>query len=345
MGLKSEILEQPQVLRHLLESQAEHIREAAAFIRRHEVDYVFLAARGTSDNAGLYLKYLWGAHNGLPVAPAAPSLFTLYGQPPRLARALVAGISQSGQSPDIVAVLHEGRRQGAPAIAITNDPTSPLAQNADVVLDIQAGEEKAVAATKTYTAQLLTIAMLSAALAEDEAAWEALAALPGFVEQAIEQDGAIARAAERYTFMPQCVVLGRGYNYATAVEWALKLKELTYVVTDGYSAADFQHGPIAIVEHGFPVLAIAPQGQVYDEMLALLRELKDRHSADLVIMSDASEALDLATTPVQLPADVPEWLSPIVSIVLGQLFAYHLTRARGFDTEKPRGLSKVTYTE
>src|SRR5690606_20523697 len=196
MGLKSEILEQPQVLRHLLESQADHIREAAAFIRRHEVDYVFLAARGTSDNAGLYLKYLWGAHNGLPVAPAAPSLFTMYGQPPRLGRALVAGISQSGQSPDIVAVLHEGRRQGAPAIAITNDPTSPLAQNADVVLDIQAGEEKAVAATKTYTAQLLTIAMLSAALAEDEAAWEALAALPGFVEQAIEQDGAIARAAE-----------------------------------------------------------------------------------------------------------------------------------------------------
>lgn len=345
MGLKSEIFEQPQVLRHLLVSQAEHVREAAGFIRRYDAGYVFLAARGTSDNAGLYLKYLWGAHNGLPTALAAPSLFSIYRQPPRLDRALVVGISQSGQSPDIVGVLREGRRQGAPAIAITNDPASPLAQNADVVLDIQAGEEKAVAATKTYTAQLLTIAMLSAALAEDEARWDALQRLPELVEQATEQDSAIERAVERYTFMPQCVVLGRGYNYATAYEWALKLKELTYVLTEPYSSADFQHGPIAIVEHGFPVLAVAPQGPVFDEMLSLLRELKDDHRADLVVISDAEEALELATTPVQLPADVPEWLSPIVSIVLGQLFAYHLTRAKGFDTEKPRGLSKVTHTE
>lgn len=345
MGLKDEIFEQPQVLQRLLESQAGNVREIADIIQQRDVDYVFLAARGTSDNAGLYLKYLWGAHNGLPIALAAPSLFTMYGQPPRLDRALVVAISQSGQSPDIVGVVREGARQGAPTLAITNDAGSPLAENAEFVLDIRAGEEKAIAATKTYTAQLLTIAMLSAALAHDEAGWEALQHLPGLVQQAVEQDSVIERAAGRYTFMPQCVVLGRGYNYATAFEWALKLKELTYVLTQPYSSADFQHGPIAIVEHGFPVLAIAPHGRVFNEMLALLRKLKDDHRADLLIISNADEALNLATTPLHLPGDVPEWLSPLVSIVLGQLFAYHLTCAKGFDPENPRGLRKVTHTE
>lgn len=345
MGLRDEILEQPQVLRRLLETQAQRVREVADAIRERDVDYVFLAARGTSDNAGLYLKYLWGTHNGLPTALAAPSLFTMYGQPPRLSRALVVGISQSGQSPDIVGVLREGRRQGAPALALTNDPQSPLAQQADFVLDIYAGEERAVAATKTYTAQLLTIAMLSAALTRDDARWGALQHVPDLVQRALEQDAAIERAAQRYTFMSHCVVLGRGYNYATAFEWALKLKELAYVLTEPYSSADFQHGPIAIVEHGFPVLAVAPQGKVAGEMLALLRRLKGEHRADLLVISNDEEALGLATTPLRLPPGVPEWLSPLVSIVLGQLFAYHLTCAKGFDPESPRGLRKVTHTE
>src|SRR5574341_2469446 len=158
MGLRAEIFEQPEVLKRLLDSQAENVRRVARAIRQREVEYVFLAARGTSDHAGVYAQYLWGSVNRMPVAFAAPSLFTLYRGWPRLERALVVGISQSGQSPDIVSVIDEGRRQGALTLAITNDLDSPLAESAEFALDVSAGSELAVAATKSYTAQLMAIA-------------------------------------------------------------------------------------------------------------------------------------------------------------------------------------------
>jgi glucosamine--fructose-6-phosphate aminotransferase (isomerizing) len=345
MGLKAEIFEQPLVLARLLDNQTQAIREAAAAIQAREIDFIFLTARGTSDNAGLYAKYLWGAFNQLPVALAAPSLFSLYGTPPALRNALVVGISQSGQSPDIVAVLAEGRQQGALTIAITNAPDSPLAEAADLVLDICAGEEKAVAATKTYTAQLMVIAMFSAALSGDTSHMEALHRAPDLVEQVLAMDKTIEWAAERYRYMAQCVVLGRGYNYATAYEWSLKLKELSYVGAEPYSSADFRHGPIAIVEQGFPVLAVVPQGAVYQDLLALLRNLVDEHQAELLVISDQEKALALARTALRLPPGMPEWISPLVSIVPAQLFTYHLTHTKGWDTERPRGLHKVTETQ
>ncbi|MEA3342060.1 MAG: SIS domain-containing protein [Chloroflexota bacterium] len=345
MGLKEEIFEQPETLQRLLDTQTAHVAHIARAIRQREVNYVFLAARGTSNNAGLYAKYLWGAFNQFPIALAAPSLFSIYDRPPALKNSLVVGISQSGQSPDIVSVLAEGKRQSAPTLAITNDAESPLAQAAEFVIDISAGAEKAVAATKTYTAQLLAIAMLSAALSEDGDRRAALQRPPEWVAQALALDATIAQAAERYRYMDQCVVLGRGYNYATASEWSLKLKELTYVVAEPYSSADFQHGPIAIVEPGFPMLAVAPGGAVYADMLALLSRLADKNQAELLVISDAEEALALGHTSLRLPSGVPEWLSPMVSIVPAQLFCYHLTRAKGYNPEAPRGLSKVTLTQ
>ncbi|HEY73628.1 MAG: glucosamine--fructose-6-phosphate aminotransferase [Chloroflexi bacterium] len=344
MGLKEEIFEQPETLQRLLDTQTAHVERIVRAIRQREVNYVFLAARGTSDHAGLYAKYLWGVFNQLPMALAAPSLFSIYGRPPALKNGLVVGISQSGQSPDIVGVLAEGNRQAAPTLAITNDPDSPLAQAAEFVIDIGAGTEEAVAATKTYTAQLLAIAMLSAALDEDADRMAALRRAPEWVAQALALDATIERVAERYRYMDQCVVLGRGYNYATAFEWSLKLKELTYVVAGPYSSADFQHGPIAIVGQGFPVLAVAPSGAVYADMLALLRRLTVEHQAELLVISDEEEALALGRTSLRLPGGVPEWLSPVVSIAPAQLFCYHLTRAKGYDPEAPRGLSKVTLT-
>jgi len=344
VSLKSEIFEQPLVLACVLKNQMEDVQEVARAIRARGVDYIFLAARGTSDNAGLYAKYLWGAFNRLPIALAAPSLFSMYGRPPVLKNALVVGISQSGQSPDIVSVVVEGSRQGALTLVITNDPDSPLAQAAEFVIGIGAGPEEAVAATKTYTAQLLAIAMLSAALSGESDRVAALQRVPALVQQALALDSTIEQVAERYRYMDQCVVLGRGYNYATAFEWSLKLKELAYVVAEPYSSADFQHGPVAIVSHGFPVFAVVPGGAVFDDMLALLSRLVDQNRAELLVISDEQEALSLAHTPLRLPADLPEWLSPLVSIVLAQLFCYHLTRAKGYDTEAPRGLSKVTLT-
>jgi glutamine---fructose-6-phosphate transaminase (isomerizing) len=344
VSLSEEIHEQPAALARLLDRQAEPVRRLAASLRAREVDFVFVAARGTSDNAGLYAKYLWGAGNGLPVALAAPSLFTAYARPPALRRALVVAISQSGQSPDIVAVLDEARRQGAPTLAIVNDASSPLARAADAVVDVCAGPERAVAATKTYTAQLMAIAMVSAALAGDEARWSDLARVPGLVGQVLAQDGAIGERAERYRFMQHCVVLGRGYNYATAFEWALKLKELAYVIAEPYSSADFQHGPVALLERGFPVLAVAPGGAVFDDTLALLTRLVNEKHVELLAVSDRDEVLSLAHTPLRLPGPVPEWVTPLVSIVAAQLFCWHVTRAKGHDTEAPRGLRKVTLT-
>ena len=344
MTLHSEIFEQPERLASLLDKQKQTVLEIAKAIQARHVQYAFLAARGTSDNAGRYANYLWGAHNKLPLALATPSLFTYYQSPPRLQGALVIGVSQSGQSPDIVSVVEEGRRQGCLTLAITNIPDSPLARAADLVLDVQAGAEKAVTATKTYTTELMAIAMISAALSNSEERWSELASVAKWAEETLALDQEIMQMTQRFRYMSHCVVLGRGFNYATAFEWALKLKELTYVTAEPYSSADFQHGPIAMVERGFPVLAVAPSGKVQDSMRDMLTRLRREKDAELVVISDDAEVLTLAQSPIQLPPQIPEWLTPLVSILPAQLFACHLTQVKGYDPEKPRSITKVTET-
>ena len=344
MSLYSEITEQPERITSLLASQKKTVEQIAAAIQKRDIRYVFLAARGASDNAGRYANYLLGAQNGLPLALATPSLFTYYKRPPKLKNALVVGISQSGQSPDIVSVLEEGRRQGCATLAITNEPNSPLAQSADFLLNIQAGAEKSVAATKTYTAELMCVAMLSAALGGNKKRWDELAKVASWMKSALKQNGLISQIAQRYRYMDRTVVLGRGFNYSTAFEWALKLKELTYIIAEPYSSADFAHGPIAMVDSGFPVLAVAPKGKVFQTMLEALRHLKKDFGAELVVISNDQRALSLAQVPLTIPAETPEWLSPLVSILPAQLFAYHLTLAKGCDPERPRMLRKVTET-
>ncbi|MCD4674200.1 MAG: SIS domain-containing protein [Anaerolineaceae bacterium] len=345
MSLRDEIMEQPQLIGRLLANQWDHIQMVANEIREREINFIFLSARGTSDHAGLYAKYLWGAHNKLPIALAAPSLFSIYQQPPALKNALVVGISQSGESPDIVSVIAEGRRQGILTLSLTNAPQSPMAQAGELHVNVMAGPELAVAATKSYTAQLLSIALLSVALKGDKERLEEIARLPHALQAVLDQEEHIAGLAKRYRFMNQCVICGRGYNYATAYEWSLKLKEMSYVVSVPYSSADFRHGPIAIVSQGFPVFAVMPSGAVFDDLLVLVQNLKQEHLVDLLVISDRQEALDLADVAIPLPQDIPEWLSPIASILAGQLFAYYPTQAKGFNTESPRGLHKVTLTQ
>jgi glutamine---fructose-6-phosphate transaminase (isomerizing) len=341
--LEKEIHEQPEVLATLLEREGSNAERIAADLQGRDIRYVIVAARGTSDNAARYSQYLLGAQNGLPIGLATPSLFSVYHRPPSLAGALVVGISQSGQSTDIVAVLAEAQRQGVPTLAITNDPGSPLAGQADHLLCLHAGQERAVAATKTYSAQLAALALLSCALAKDKARLQALQQIPEKVEEVLGQADRIAGVVERYRYMETCVVLGRGYNYATAFEIALKLKELNYLIAESYSSADFMHGPIAVVGSGFPALIVAPSGQMYDTMHGFSLELKSR-GAEVLAISDREEFLAEAVTPMRLPAKVPEWLSPIVAVVPGQLFALHLTLAKGNDPDQPVGLKKVTIT-
>jgi len=338
-----EIHQQPSVLETFLRQEEQSIAKLAAEIRKRDVDYVVIAARGTSDNAGRYAQYLLGSVNGLLVALATPSLFSIYQRPPRFRNALVIGISQSGKSPDIVSVVAEAKRQGALTAAITNEPNSDLAQQADHVIELHAGEEKSVAATKTYTSQLCAIAALSSALANDKAMKESLATVPATVAATLAMNSAIAQITPRYRYMNDCVVIGRGYNYATAFELSLKLKELTYTIAEPYSSADFMHGPLALIEHGFPAIVVAPSGKMLPEMKEFISVLGKRE-AETIVISDDAEALQMARIPLAMPNALPEWLSPITAIVPGQLFAMHLAATRDYDPDHPRGLRKVTET-
>ncbi len=343
MALRDEILEQPRAIRTFLAGSADQVQSLVYSIGKPAG--VVIAARGTSDNAARYAKYVFGANNRLPVALAAPSLSSVYQTPPVFKDQLVIGISQSGESPDLLAVIDDAKAQGCPTLAITNQPDSPLAITADHVIDIQAGPELSVAATKSYTSQLAAIALLSAFWAGDQQLIKDLNAVPDLIATVLEKESQIQTFASRYRYMEQCVVLGRGFNYATAYEWSLKLKELTYTVAQPYSSADFLHGPIALVSSGFPVFAVAPRGKVFQELSELIQRLDSAHQAELFIISDDKDLLGLADSPIPLPSPIPEWISPLVTIVPAQLFSYHLTLIKGMDPDQPRGLSKVTLTK
>ncbi|MGD0019775.1 MAG: SIS domain-containing protein [Candidatus Limnocylindrales bacterium] len=342
MGMRSELGEAPEVVRSLIEKQRGVIDSVAEAIHSRPVDMVLIAARGTSDHAATYAQYVFGVYNKLPVALAAPSIQSLYGVVPRLHNALVIGISQSGQSPDVVGVIEEARRQKAPTIAVTNDTGSPLSRAAEFHIDIHAGPELAVAATKTYVAELAALAMLSTALNDQALARQQLGEVADAIAAAVGLEDAVESAAREQAGIRRAVVLGRGFNYSTALEWSLKLKEMTYVLADAYSTADFEHGPIAMIDPGFVVHAVAADGPTLPEIKMVLGRLREA-GARLVVASNSADALAFADVPLRLPA-TPEWLSPLSAIIPGQLFAYHLALAKHLDTDHPRGIQKVTRT-
>jgi len=341
MSLWNEIQSQPSVLARFVDDSWEEVVETASWMADLDFTHVVMAARGSSDNAARYAQYLWGAHNALEVSLAAPSLYTLYASPPDLAGSLVVGISQSGESPDLLAVMDSARKQGRPTLAITNSAESPMATLADRHLDIAAGSELAVAATKSYTAQLLALAAVSAALSGDDGHRQALAAVPDVVARTLEGDERISAAARRLADETRCVAIGRGYNHSTAFEWALKIAELSYIVAQPFSAADFRHGPLALVEPGLAVLAVATDGPLFDDVAALL-EVVRTGGANVTAISDRSDCP--ADELLVLPSGLPEWLTPIPVTVAAQVFTYHLTVARGHDPDDPRALHKVTKT-
>jgi glucosamine--fructose-6-phosphate aminotransferase (isomerizing) len=338
-----EVREQPETLARLLARGRAAAEETAEAIRAKAPSFAMIAARGTSDNAARYGQYLFGIHNRLAVAQSAPSLFTYYDVAPRIERAVVIGISQSGQSPDVVAVLKEARRQGAVTVAVTNDPASPLALAAAFVLPLHAGQERAIAATKTYTAQLMALAMLSAALEGEPARWKDLAALPEQVAATLDLRPTGRGEAASLRHRERLVVVGRGFNLATAFEIALKIKETCHVMADAYSSADFLHGPVALLEEGLPVLVVAPRSRSFEDLDAVVGLARER-GAPLVAVSDSPALLQRADVSLPLPPGVPEWLSPLVAVVPGQLWAAELARARGLTADAPRGLKKVTLT-
>ena len=343
MLLQSEIAQQPTVMGWLIHDSMTATESVVKAIRAFDPLYVCIAARGTSDNAARYAQYLFGSVLGLPVMLATPSLHTIYGTPPNLSKALVIGISQSGKAEDVRTVLHDANEQGALTIAITNFDDSPMAQTAQHHLPLLAEEELSVAATKTYTAQLTVVAMLATLLADDDTMLNTLKSLPKITEDTLSLTHTIPDWVDRYRYMDRFIVLGRGFNYATAFEISLKVKELTYISSEGFSEADFRHGPIAVVNSGFPVMVVAPKGKVFPQMADMLAKLNTAKAETMVISNDA-ELLSQATKQLPIPA-VPEWLSPIISVIPGQVFAMQQAIVRGLEVDKPRGLSKVTITQ
>jgi glucosamine--fructose-6-phosphate aminotransferase (isomerizing) len=341
INYQQEIRQQPAVLRRLLSEGRSEVEALAADIRRSAPAYGIFAARGSSDNAARYAQYVFGIHNQLTCALAAPSIASLYGAAPNMKGSLTIGVSQSGQSPDIVGVVAAAAAQGALTVAITNEPDSPLSKISKHTVLLRAGAELAVAATKTYTTELMALAMISAALENNEARWKELAEVPDFVERTIEANAQIT-GLEAFRDMQHLVVMGRGYNYSTAFETSLKIKETNYLVAEPYSVADLLHGPVAMIGERFPVVLVAPRGKAHVDVPKILDTVRSR-SARLIAISDDESVLGEAEVTLRLPA-MPEWVSPIAAVVAGQLLAGGLADVNGLDPDRPRGLNKVTLT-
>jgi glucosamine--fructose-6-phosphate aminotransferase (isomerizing) len=338
-----EIYEQPQAIAQAVEQEYANVARLVKDLRDRDIRHVVIAARGTSDNAAVYAKYLIEIVAGFPVALAAPSVYTLYDAAVNLSGSLVLGISQSGQATDVVKTLSVARAAGALTVGITNVAASPLCTVSDYTLLCHAGEEKAVAATKTYTTALALIALLVGQWAGNAELLNGLRAIPDQLQATLDMDDTVAAAVERYRYIQECAVLARGLNQGTALETALKMTETSYIVAKPYSGADFLHGPIAMVSEGFPCFLFAPEGRAYPSMVELALKLRER-AAELIVVAHSPEILELATKPLALPLAVHELLSPLLYIVPGQLWAYHLARTRGQNPDKPRGLTKVTLT-
>src|SRR2546429_2850416 len=342
MSLRTEIAEQPRVVRRLLDEGWPEARQLGRAVTR--VEHITLVARGSSDNAATYGKYLFESIAGVVTALAAPSLVTRYQAPPSYAHGAVIGISQSGASPDVAGVVAEGRRAGAVTIAFTNQPRSKLGRTAEYVFALRAGPEREVAATKTYTATCVGLALLAATTAEARGRSAlSLAGLEDAVQEAVDAERDAERLARAIGRAPTILVLGRGYLYPAALETALKVKELARIWAEPYSSADFAHGPRTLLRRGMPVLLLASRGGAENESRALASSLATKGARVYAITNDVRVA-EHVRDAILLPAPLSETLVPISFVVAAQHLAAAVARRHGRDPERPVGLSKVTRT-
>jgi glucosamine--fructose-6-phosphate aminotransferase (isomerizing) len=334
--MAAEMAEQPARLRQLI-GRVDAIVELVRAVAPARLGGISLVARGSSDHAALYGRYLLEAATGRPVSLAAPSLHTLYRVEVDYSGQLVIAVSQSGATHEIVETLQALQDGGGHGLAITNDPRSALARAANQVIDLEMGEERAIPATKTVSAQFTTFAIIAAALGDVPFSRSELESIPDWVQVVLNDPGPTAVAAEALDESRQLIVVARGYLFAAALEMSLKLKETCSLFADGYSAADLRHGPIAAVTRGLPVVALCAAGPARSDVASLIDDLRARRASVLVIGS--GEGPD-----VPLPAEVPESLAPIIAVVRGQQVAYALALRLGYDPDSPQGLTKVTQT-
>ncbi len=340
--MAAEIAEQPEALARLLVPESlDRVHEIVGTIRERSPRFVLLAARGTSDHAALYAKYLVEVSLGLPAGLASPSTMTAYGARPNLSDVLLLTVSQSGGSPDLVETVRTARAGGATTLAVTNNPDSAIAAASELHLDVLAGPERAVAATKSYSSQLLALWLLIDGYRGGD--MSAAQGIPEAAQSLVGRGEEVASLAARYRFTDRLVTTGRGYSYPTAREAALKLMETSYVAANAFSGADLLHGPLAMIDHDHPVIAVVPDGRGAEAMAPVLERLADR-GADVTVFGGARSA-GLGTVGYDLGCEqVTEELHPVVDIIPLQQLALQMTLARGFDPDSPRGLTKETGT-
>lgn len=335
-----EIGEQPAVLERTINEEADHLTQIGDHLRQKDIDLIVLVARGSSDNASLFGRYLLEVTTGIPVSLCAPSVYTLYKAKMRLKRAVVIGVSQSGEGDDINQVLDAAGAAGAYTLAVTNQRDSTMARLANEVLEIRAGAERSVAATKTYTGQMMFFYMLASAIGDKRIEYYRI---PELTSKALELSEKVKEIAQHYSYAENCVVVGRGMNYGNAYELALKLMETCYVVAERFSSADFFHGPLAIVERRFPVIMFSAAGPTNSGDLQLLDRLNELN-ADRFSITNDQEIAARSSRSVLTAEGVDEFLTPIPFVIPAQLFAAHLAELKGLDPDAPRSLSKVTKT-
>ncbi|MCX7708885.1 MAG: SIS domain-containing protein [Clostridia bacterium] len=339
-----EILEQPVVLEKCREANEKLISEIVKTIKGRNIQSVLIAARGTSDHAGIYGKYIIEYELGLPVALAAPSIFTIYKKGMKLENTLVIGISQSGKAADVLEVVKNAKENGALTITVTNDTESPLAKEAMFHLYCNAGLEKSVAATKTFTTEMYLIAQLVAEWSNNDEMKRELLNVPKNIALIFNQSEHITNKAERYRYINECFVLTRGINYPIAMETALKIQETTYVRAKAYATSDFYHGPFAMIEKDMPVFILAPEGPTLADVVEMIKKLKESQ-AELIIISNNKEVLEMGNSFFEIPATANDMISPFYNIVVIQMFACQLALTKGLNPDAPRGLKKVTITK
>ena len=337
----SEIAQQPEALERTIKRESHRISRFAHSLRARGLRLIVLVARGSSDNAAMFGRYLLELTTGLPVSLSAPAVHTLYHAKLDLRDSLVIGISQSGEGDDVNLVLENAKKCGAVTLAITNEPRSTMAQLTDETFLIHAGREKSVAATKTYTGQLMVMQLLARELGQKRELL-GIDRIPQLAASALELKPQLEEMVERFAYVNHCVVVGRGLNYANVYEFAIKLMETCYIVAERFSSADFLHGPIAMVERGFPAFLFAPPGPTLKGMKDLLGKLNGLGAETIAISSDAS-VLGQASRAIRMEK-MPEVLTPIPYIIPAQLFAALLADAKGLSPDKPRSLQKVTKT-
>jgi glutamine---fructose-6-phosphate transaminase (isomerizing) len=340
-----EIDEIPQVVERILADGEADASAVAKAVRSFRPRRVTVVARGTSDNAAVYARYLIETHLHLPVALAAPSVTTIYRARLAWHDTLVICVSQSGQSPDIVAVAAAARQGGALTVSITNDRSSPLAEVSQHTLLCHAGPERAVAATKTYVAELAVLAHLVARLVPRSALAHGLPAIPGALRMSVHRgDEWLSRATEALASTDHLLVVSRGFNLATALEVALKFKETGHIFAEGYSTADLLHGPIALAAPDVPLVAFRPHGRIGRTIDEALRSVHATGARTWLVRSEARPRRTISNEELRLSIALPEPLTPLVLVVPGQRLAEAVARRRGYDPDSPIGLTKVTRT-